>query len=111
MKNSNSCIDSIESKPTELTLVKSSSLPVIPSVHFVVTKGDEKEEFKTFKELENWFIDECDRDICDEYHAADFDDKGGCDGPYDWVRQTFDFNMIQHFLEQGAGWKLERVSV
>lgn len=102
--NSNSC----ESKATELTLVKTSTLPVIPSIKFVATKGSEVEEFVSFKSLESWFIDECDKEICEAYSDADRDSTGGCDGPYDWVKNTFYFKEIEEFLGD-KGWELKKV--
>lgn len=90
--------------------METTKLPTIPTVVITANKGNEVETFESFRDFEDWFLDECDKDIYSAYKDADHDDRAGCDGPSEWVRETFDFELMQHFLEQGKGWKIERVS-
>lgn len=94
----------------ELTLVKSSSLPVIPSVHFVVTKGDESMEFQSFKAIESWIIDECDKELYEAYQWADSDDTRGCSDMNEWIHYCLSADQLFEYAED-KGWTIERVAV
>lgn len=85
------------------------SLPKIPDIKFVATKGSEVEEFTSYRDFEVWVIDECNRDIYDAYRDADPDSRRGCDGMDEWVSYTMDANELIEFLEF-KGWEVKRVT-
>lgn len=63
--HSNSAIQSVDNTEfltakigTLIELKQAASIPAIPSVKFVVTKGDLTEEFESYRDLYTWAIDE-----------------------------------------------------
>ncbi|HNC40298.1 MAG TPA: hypothetical protein PK522_00790 [Nitrosomonas sp.] len=83
-------------------------LPKIPEITFVVSKGNIREEYGSYKEFRDWFYDECDKELCQAYKEADGDSKRGCDGIKEWIDYTFTDDDYLDFLDE-KGWKFERV--
>lgn len=82
------------------------NIPKAPEIKFVATKGDEREEFTSYKELEDWFNDECDKELCDFYQGQH--GKNTIGSHTEWVKNTFYLKDIEEWLGD-KGWKVERV--
>jgi len=86
------------------------SLPKIPEIKFVVTREstNEVEEFESYRDFEDWFYEECEKDIIQAYKCADPDSRRGSEDVRDWVRNTFWNDEINEFLGE-KGWELKKV--
>lgn len=86
------------------------SLPRIPEVKFVATKGSEVEEFISYKDFEEWAMDECDRELADFWkYTLCSDGRRGIDGYREYVKDWMPANELIEFVEE-KGWEVKRVA-
>ena len=79
----------------------------IPEIKIVVTKYDEIEEFNSWREFEDWAIDECDKSLYEMWRELDLDDHRAYDGMRDWVRNGLSMSNLEDLVKE-RGWRIER---
>lgn len=88
-----------------------SKLPKIPTVFIVVTKQDEQEEFASYKEFEDWAINECDKEL---RHMWRFtlcsDGRRGYEDMRDWVRNGLSMEDLGTLVLE-KGWSIRRIEI
>jgi len=76
-------------------------------VRYIATKGDEREEFETWKEFAEWGTDVADRTLYSLYHDSEADGRSGMEfNEWKYEYNTYGQSWVEEALDID-GWKVE----